>query len=795
MTHLASTPKNQSKHQLTLTFSGVVQGKGVRPGIYKIANELSISGSVQNTGSALQINAISYRKQLNLFKQSIIKFLATCGAFELIQEQWSDSIIGNSNHSHHTFTIIQSLHTTKIHLSVTNDLFACQKCLALFYDSTSPFYDHPFLACTQCGSRYTMLKQFPYDRINTADKDFPLCQDCMDLFSNTLSSHYYDMAFSCKKCGPAYYMLDCQTEFEFVQGQSDQLYHTLKQSLLNNHIVGIKGNGLYHIIGIANSICESKIRKIKQRVNKPFVFLFPDIETIQSICLLTSHDCQYIASQERPVLIVPLHSQVQMPTNGYIGVTLSPNLFYDKLLRQIKNDLINAYSQGTVLLPGLIYTSMNREGLPPIYKKFDAIQFCQTYNIHELYDHNREIIHPIEDAIVHANSHHPIMIRPGRGFFPKVIPIPDPLKPKEKQTILALGSHKFCSIALSDGKNIWLSHSLGSQKYWDNIQYIKENTLAILSLYHFKTETILYDIHPNQYIFDLIKAINPPQTIAVDHHHAHFCSTLLEHGLHTKALGVIFDGIGTDSDYQLRGADFLIGTMQQSHLKCSIEKFKLPGGDICEHEIFRTAISLIKQFTDLTDQQIEQFFNAYGIKSNDTSIILAMIHKSINTVSVSSMGRLFDGVAFLSGVVTHNTYQAEAPLKLMGYYDPQLACRVKAYNFTQHIDYSGNISISLRSMFQTIVKEKGLANASSLISTRFHLTICEMVYQQIVYFCPIYNITHVVLSGGTFQNTILKNLIIERLKDVSVNTYWNETISPGDYSISLGQIGYWLANN
>jgi len=779
-------------------FSGVVQGRGVRPGIYQIAKRFGIVGFVRNIGSSIEIEVFSEKAKVILFKNELIKFLNTCGEFKIDREEYFKIVDQKKYDS--KFQIIKSSEKSNIHLSVTTDLYPCRECISKFNNSKSSFHKFPFIACTKCGPRYSILKKFPYDRENTADITFPRCTICDIKFNDPKSEYYFDMAFSCANCGP--YFSYKKLNNKISTSNFIEIVQHVTDSLLSNKLVGIKGTGLYHIIGIANEEVERKIRTLKKRPFKPFAYMFAKISTIKERCIVSDEDIVVLTSQKRPILILPLLKSLDdSRNNGYLGVSLPTNIFYLELLKRIEYIFSRNISSKVKSFPGIIYTSMNLENSPPINKTNVAIEFCEKYNIEEVCDYNREIVRPIEDTVLQANSKSPIIIRPGRGYYPKTFKVPNRLRSPNLKNILALGSQKYCSFALSNGSDIYLSQSYGTQKSWENVKYFIESIKQHLNLYNISPEVVVCDVHPNQYAEDIINELSKSYkftTVKADHHHAHLSGVIIENNIETPAFGVIYDGVGADKDNNLRGADFLFGDLQKSKRVASFEEFLLPGGDICEKEIYRTALSLTYQYSNLSKLELELFFQLRGIEKKKIEIIVKMLTTKSNTYKISSMGRIFDAIAFLSGISDENSYQAESPIKLMGYFDEKLSKNIAPYSRTiRKNSYSpiGYEVIGVNNLINEVLSDIQNHVAKEIISTKFHLSIVDVTINQILKYFKSTKEFPIIFSGGVFQNSILKNLLIKKLEKHSLEHYWNENTSPGDYSIPLGQIGYILGVN
>ncbi|MDR1451153.1 MAG: carbamoyltransferase HypF [Helicobacteraceae bacterium] len=715
---------------------GVVQGVGFRPFVYKLASELRLSGKVYNDGFGVVIEAQGEIEALAAFER---RLAAEKPALSVVSQITERSIaLGNEA----VFVIDQSQSSDAIAAHIPPDTAICAECEKELFDPSDRRYLHPFISCSHCGARYTIIENLPYDRPATSMREFAACKRCQSEYENPVDRRFHAQPISCNDCGPVLTLLNRLGETIARNGEA--LEKTAK-AIENGAIVAIKALGGYQLCLDANSAdALAAIRKRKNRPIKPFAVLFPSIEAIEKQAIVSDADRKLLLSNRRPIVLLKksdgyILSRLVAPTIDRVGAALASSPIQYLLLKRLNRPIVA--------------TSANISESPIVID--EKTLFASLGDIFDLaLTHDRVIVNACDDSVAQTIESQTIMIRRARGFAPEVCALPQKLS----RPVLALGAQQKSAIAIGFDKSAIVSPHIGDLFNIEAIDYFRRAIASLKRLYRFEPQSVVCDLHPRYFSSEFAETLNLPIT-RVQHHHAHALAVMAEYRLTSKTLAIVWDGSGYGADGTIWGGEFLIADYGCFERIAHIKPFALIGGEAAIKKPERVAASL------LLDANIDS-----PIVSKNYEI---MARKRLNSPLTSSVGRLFDAVAYLSGAQIEYGFDGLSGLAIEARYDER---EKRSYPFNVQ-----NGVIDCSPMIAAIAASKSQRE----IASRFLNTLC-VVAAQIA--APLD--LPITLCGGVFQNKTLANMLAKKLRENGKTVYLPERFPPNDGAIALGQLAY-----
>lgn len=777
-----------NKKRIKIKINGIVQGVGFRPFVYCLAQELSLTGYVLNSSEGVIIEAEGSLSDLREFIDRIQKFHPKQAKITNLHYDFLP-VLGYKE-----FSIRDSISQANLLYStlISPDLATCEDCLSELFNPVDRRYKYPFINCTNCGPRFTIIKEIPYDRKNTTMSDFEMCSLCKAEYENPADRRFHAQPNACYACGPLLKLLDNRG----ISIEIDQLeiVSYVSRLIKEGKIVAIKSLGGYHIVCDAtNSEAVITLRRRKYREDKPFALMAKDIETIKEFCEVSSAEEQLLLSIKRPIVLLKKKIPNKIansvaPNQNYFGVMLPYTPLHYLLLAE------------TQLI--LVCTSGNISDEPIAYKDEEAISKLAKIADYFLL-HNREIHTRCDDSVTRFFTFggKELIIRRARGYVPHPIELPSSLCDKVNFQILACGAELKNTFCLVKGNYAYVSHHIGDLENLETLSAFEEGIVLFKKLFDIKPDIIAYDLHPEylstKYAISLLDK-NGLTGVGVQHHHAHIASCMVENKIAEteQIIGVAFDGLGYGLDNNLWGGEFLISTYENFCRVANFRYFPLPGGVKAIKEPWRTAVSLLYQvyginFLDLNIDFVKE------LKRNnlcEVDLLIQMINTQTNAPLTSSVGRLFDGVSALLGIRNKINYEGQAAIELE---------MISASNCEEAYDYtitqdstSDNANFSQFSTHYLIGYEKiidGVVNDllkkidKSVISAKFHNTLSAIIKDICAKIREKTSVNKVALSGGVFQNMYLLEHSCESLQEENFEIYTHSLVPPNDGGISLGQ--------
>lgn len=771
-----------------IELTGVIQGVGFRPFVYQLADRYALKGFVLNSSAGVSLEIEGGEPSVEAFLKSLQYELPPLAHIDTIES--SEGVY----RGYTDFQILQSKSEKEKRALIPPDIATCDHCLQEMQDPTNRRYHYPFINCTDCGPRYSIIETVPYDRPFTSMRFFTMCETCRQEYTDPLNRRYHAQPIGCWECGPGLSLWDNQGSglrvqhltFALATGVSAvspqghflppvrasarglEIVNIAAKLILDGNILAVKGVGGYHLVCDAtNDAAVIKLRERKNRPAKPFAVMVSDLGMAKKFAEINAQEEALLSSRERPIVLV--HSRYSRGQVFHISSQSDKTQNTRPLSRFVASNLsiiglFLPYTPLHVLLlkslnRPLVATSANVTDEPICTDRESLEKLSRVYDF--VLDHNREIVNGIDDSVVMVVKDQTIILRRARGYAPSSIKLPFKLP----QKVLAVGANQKSTIAIGFDNEAILSPHIGDLDTIDSVAYFEKNIQTLQRIYDFTPDIVVHDLHPSyestKYALDWYKYRQ-----GVQHHYAHILGVMAEKQLMGKVLGVAFDGTGYGDDNLLWGGEFLICDTQGYERIAHFDYFKLLGGAKAIKEPKRVALSLL--FECYGDEAIQlnnpatQAFAATELKAHYQAW-----QKNINTPLTSSVGRLFDAVASLTGVCQVMSFEGESGMLLEELYDASVQ---GSYPFSIK---EGRISFL--EMIEKIVMEP---NVNVAVSKFFH-TLVEIIdtsHQQ--YDLPL------VLSGGVFQNRVLLGLLLNRIPDAILP---NE-IPPNDGGIALGQV-------
>ena len=737
-----------------LTVQGTVQGVGFRPFVYRLAAEVGLSGWVVNSPQGVIIEIEASPPLLDAFIERLRTELPPHAAIHSLTV--SDiNPLGSS-----TFEIRHSSASGTKTALILPDLATCPDCQREIFDPADRRYRYPFTNCTHCGPRFSIIEALPYDRIHTTMRDFIMCETCRAEYENPLDRRFHAQPNACPVCGPQLALWD---QFGHVLSERDEALKAAAAAIRQGYIVAVKGIGGFHLVADArNAEVVALLRVRKGRYEKPLAVMYPNLEQVKRACRVSEQEEALLQSSAAPIVLVRhIGSEIApsvAPDNPYLGVMLPYTPLHHLLLAEVGFPVIA--------------TSGNFSGEPIITDNQQAL--AKLNRIADLFlVHNRPIAHHVDDSVICVAADEPLMLRRARSYAP--LPVDMPELPGGK-TIIATGAQQKNTVALLHNGHTFLSQHLGDMNNVPSLDALKKTLADFQTLYEATPTAVVCDLHPDYVTTQHAERLGLPVTY-VQHHYAHVLSCMAEHHLSAPVLGVAWDGTGLGTDRTIWGGEFLHvedeGFTRVAHLRT----FALPGGDSASYEPRRSLLGLLYTMfgSDLPRDRLE-------FKSSDLNLLLSALRSAVNTPLTSSMGRLFDAVAALAGLRQKCTFEGQAAMALEYVSHGVKTDEFYPYEITSVTNGSGvqERIIEWKPMIAAMMMETNPA----LISAKFHNTLAEIV----VAIAREVGEPTVALTGGCFQNRVLLEQCVDKLRAAGFKPYWQQHIPPNDGGIALGQI-------
>lgn len=738
-----------------IIIEGIVQGVGFRPFIHQLAMRYHMVGSVRNDSRGVTVEVQGEESAVDEFVNSIHTDkppLAVIDAIDIIPIPLRDEV---------SFAILQSSRSQLRRAQIPPDTCVCDDCLRELFDPTDRRYLYPFINCTNCGPRYSIVTGIPYDRPLTTMRTFSLCAACRDEYQNPESRRFHAQPNACPDCGPHLQLVNAKGKVVDALDPITEAIHRLDQG----QIVAVKGLGGYHLaVDPKNQKAVEELRYRKKRDEKPFALMAKDIETVNRFAVAGDDEIRLMQSAERPIVLVRKRNDHELaeniaPGNRFFGILLPYTPLHYLLLA-------GKFS-------ALVMTSANLSDDPIAYQ--DAEALIRLGAIADVFlNHDREIYMRTDDSIARIVAQRPVLLRRSRGFVPRSIGLPESC-----QEALAVGGELKNTICLTRGGRAFLSQHIGDLKNLEVYDSFKKTISHLMSILEITPKLVAHDLHPDYYSSRFASEQAELEKVGVQHHHAHFASCLAENG-GGSAIGVIFDGAGYGLDNKIWGGEFLVGDYQEFQRHGHIQYQPMPGGDLATKEPWRMALSYLMS---LYGESIEDLRIFPNISDLEWQLVSQAIQKKINSPLTSSCGRLFDAVAAILGLREKVSFEGQAAMELEMIADPG-----QSLVYPVHITpQNGQLIIDVKPLIESVLKDHLNGIGAAVISGRFHASLANIVEEVCSDLRRKNGLNRVVLSGGVFQNCLLTEMSKSRLESSGFKVLTHSQVPPNDGGLALGQ--------
>ncbi len=798
-----------------ILMTGRIQGVGFRPAVYRLARGLGLTGKVFNDTKGVTVELQGAEAGIDEFLRRLRSGpdkppLAEIQSYRRVDVEPVEGETG--------FVIEKSDSQGTALSQVTADIATCGDCLSELSDPADFRYRYPFINCTNCGPRYSIIKTIPYDRPNTTMSSFQMCERCAGQYHDVADRRFHAQPVACPRCGPKIWLTDaagrtlqtgtdkvvsegvCETsvhrgmglgsptqnsalgvpfqpmnhrqDADATESGTDEVVFETARLLRAGRVVAIKGIGGFHLACDAlNNDAVLRLRRRKRRDHKPFAMMVRRLEDAGKYAFVDGNAERILTSPQSPIVLLPKRPDAAIAPAVAPGVsTFGFMLCYAPL-----HHLLSAEG-----LDVLVMTSANLSDEPLICRNEVALE-----KLGDVADaflmHDREIYRQVDDSIVHLVAAEPVLLRRARGYVPTPILMPE----SSPQEVLATGADLKNTFCFVKQNQLILSEHIGDLEDAEVYHHYLGSIKHLAGLFEVEPKVVACDLHPGYFSTQYARSLPGVRVIPVQHHWAHIGSVLAEHGLAGPVIGLECDGTGYGTDGAIWGCECMIASLTEFTRFGHLAYYPLPGGDKASKEAIRPLLSLLKQAygDEFTLDRFAWLLERVELDRGKMKLVLEQIDRRINTVSTSSLGRVFDAVAALVGVGNYNHFDAQLPMALESIAAPDVG---DSYEFDL-LESVEPLQLDLRRTLKGVVEDLRSGKTVAVVSAKFHNTLAEALLAMAQAARESTRLETVALSGGVFCNRLLTDRLIRRLKQEGFTVLWNRDVPSNDGGIALGQ--------
>lgn len=746
---------------------GIVQGVGFRPFVSREASDLGLCGTVANKGSYVEIHAQGSEKAVEDLKKALESRPPERSVImEIISAHADEPPFDN-------FEIIDS-EKEKGDIFVSPDIAVCEKCKAELFDKTNRRYLHPFINCTQCGPRLTIMDSMPYDRVRTTMADFPMCKDCEDEYTDPATRRYDAQPVCCNKCGPEVYIIGSEKK-------GAEAITATREAVMAGKIIAVKGIGGFHLCCDAkNESAVKRLRELKNRPAKPLAVMLKDISAARRECDFGEVQEKLLTGWQKPIVLLDKKTSGSLcksvaPDNPTVGVMLP----YAPL-----HLLLFDYDDGVEMTDSLVMTSGNVRGAPICRSDEDAL--CEIAGFCDLIlSHNRRILIRSDDTVMDTFEGKPYIIRRSRGYAP----LPIMTSCGDKGQTLAIGGELKNTFCIRKGSLYYLSSYVGDMADIRTVKALEESVKRMCELLEATPQNVVCDMHPKYNTVAFAEGLDLPLK-KVQHHYAHILSCMAENDCSEKVIGVSYDGTGFGTDGTIWGGEILLCDRTGFERMGSIKPFMQVGGDLSSKEGWRIAAMIAGSAYGERGGEICEKLGICTAK--EYKLLSIMAEKKVNAVSSTSAGRLFDAASAVLGIRRSSTFEGEASMALQfaaekfsrepfGIYEPMEKLTAEK---------EGRIMLCTQALIKRLCQGMQNGEDKNRLAYEFHSLLADMTAQACRTISERTGVKVCALSGGVFQNKLLLKMVKCRLEKMGLRVLIHSLVPANDGGIALGQAFY-----
>ena len=745
---------------------GIVQGVGFRPFVYRLARGLGLTGWVSNTVHGVIIEVEGENGAVDNFAGQLrAQAPPMSEVLSIRRRRISPPGFGS-------FEIRSSKGDTGRTTLVSPDSAVCPECLAEMRDPANRRWRYPFINCTNCGPRYTIILDIPYDRSNTTMASFRMCPLCRAEYNNPLDRRFHAQPNACPVCGPKVFLQE--SGGVSVEKQGEDPIQSAGRLLLEGAVVAVKGLGGFHLAADAtNQAATNSLRERKKRQDKPFAVMFASVENAREYCRITNSAERVLASPARPIVLLPRKRKEN-------GLARSVAPFEDTFGAMLPYTPLHHLLLEAAGGRPLVMTSGNSSDEPIEIDNAGALERLSSIADYFLL-HDRPIYMRADDSVVQPLGRKSFPVRRSRGYVPRPVRLR-----KKYPPVLAVGAQLKNTVCLLRGRDAFLSQHVGDLDSLDTYRFFSLTVRQIQKLLEVKPDRVACDLHPDYLATRWAVKESGLSAVGVQHHHAHVVSCMAEHRLSGKVLGIAMDGTGYGPDGTVWGGEFLIADESGYHRAGHLPYYPLPGAEAAIRETWRMARSVFSSALGASGLESLglKLWDRVGSKKVET--VDRMIESATNCPLSSGCGRLFDAVAALVGLRTETLYEGQPAIELESLARKAGAKRTPVYPFALR-EQQGMLVPDLAPMFESIARDTAGGVAAELIARAFHDCLVRVMAKAALTLSRREALDRVVLSGGVFNNRYIARALATRLARQGLKVYSHRLVPPGDGGISLGQ--------
>jgi hydrogenase maturation protein HypF len=734
---------------------------GFRPFVYRLAGELGLTGWVKNSSRGVFIEAEGSRPKLEDFRSRLETEKPVRSFIQSFESSYLDAV------GYETFDILPSDDAGDKTALILPDSATCDDCLGEVLNPTDRRFRYPFTNCTNCGPRYTIIEELPYDRPKTTMKAFQMCAACQREYEDPRDRRFHAQPNACPECGPQLELWD--QEGKPLASRFDALL-TAAESIRCGQIVAAKGLGGFHLmVDARNEEAVERLRQRKHREEKPLALMIATVAAIRGYCEVSATEERLLRSPESPIVLLrrnptPIQTGVApsvAPGNPYLGVMVPYTPLHHLLLGELRFPVVA--------------TSGNLSDEPICTDEREAAQ--RLGGIADVFlVHDRPIARHVDDSVVRVVAGREMVMRRARGYAPLPVHCNESLP-----SLLAVGAHLKNSVAVSVNRDIFVSQHIGDLETAQALTAFKHVTQDLQKLYELAPEATACDAHPD-YLSTQFARRNGLPVVYVQHHYAHVLACMAENELSSPVLGVSWDGTGYGLDGTVWGGEFLLATRESFQRAGHFRTFPLPGGERAIREPRRAALGLLYEVLAEEAFSSDELLAVHSFSANELEVLRTMLAKGLNSPRTSSAGRLFDAIAALTGIRQGVAFEGQAAMELEFALDG--VDTEEAYRFRLVDAGDSTFTIDWEPLVRSVLDDVRDGISAGMISAKFHNALAETI----VGAARRVGEERIVLTGGCFQNKYLTERVIRRLDEEGFRPYWHQRIPPNDGGIAVGQI-------
>jgi hydrogenase maturation protein HypF len=752
---------SNSLQRLSIKLSGLVQGVGFRPFVYRLAMETGLTGWVANTPEGASIEVEGHPETLQSFVKRLNAELPFPGRIETLNIYTLPPV------NFTAFTVKHSATIGRPSAFILPDIAVCKDCIQDISDPSNRRYRYPFTSCTHCGPRWSIVESLPFDRERTAMAIFELCPTCLSEYQDPADRRFHAQTTCCPACGPLLMLWDRGGNEETI---GDEALRATVKRLHEGAIVALKGIGGFQLlVDASNTEAVARLRLRKARPTKPFALMCSSLDEASGLCDISRLERDWLLSPEAPIVLlhravssdIPIARNVA-PNNPYLGVMLPYSPLHYLLLSDFGRPLVA--------------TSGNLSGEPICVDECEVLEhlggIADWFLIHD-----RSVFRSLDDSVIRVVAGQELVLRRARGY-PPMVKLSQPLPPT-----LAVGAHLKNTVAMAAGYQALISQHLGDLNTPSARMNFRQTISEIETIFGIHPEQIVADQHPDYMTSHYAEAFGKP-LIRVQHHYAHVLSCMAEHELSPPLLGIAWDGLGLGSDGTLWGGEFLKMVSAGFERTASFRPFPLPGGEKASREPRRSALGLLYESLGEAALERNDLAPIQAFLETERHTLAQMLGRGLNTPYCSSVGRLFDAVASLLDLRQISGFEGDAAMAVEFAAEPLVTTEYYPFSLKEVSTATApRYLVDWEPMLLSLLDDLPHGKLAE-IAAKFHRTLAEIAYSVAMNI----GIQQIVLSGGAFQNRLLTEIVLARLEPAGFTVFRHRRIPPNDGGLSLGQL-------